>query len=162
MILAFAARFLLSGAAPPYIWCMPELPTFSDITETFDLLDDWEDRYRYVIDLGKSLPPLPESSRTPANKVQGCTSQVWLDTRVEDGRMRFAGDSDAHIVKGLVALLIALHSGRSPSDILATDTLATFKSLGLDAHLSPQRSNGLRSMVERMRADARRALEKAD
>lgn len=132
------------------------LPSFADILETFDLLDDWEDRYRYLIDLGKQLPPLPDSARTAANKVPGCVSQVWLETSLVDGRMRFVGDSDAHIVKGLVALLIALHSDRPPAEILATDTLAAFRKLGLDAHLTPQRSNGLRSMVDRMRSDAQR------
>lgn len=132
------------------------LPTFADILETFDLLDDWEDRYRYLIDLGKQLPPLPDSARTVANKVPGCVSQVWLETSLVDGRMQFIGDSDAHIVKGLVALLIALHSDRPPAEILATDTLAAFRKLGLDAHLTPQRSNGLRSMVDRMRSDAQR------
>lgn len=132
------------------------------IIEDFELLDNWDDRYRYLIELGRALPPFPEERRTEASKVQGCASQVWLVSETmagEDGpRLDFIGDSDAHIVRGLVAILLALYSGRSASDIVATDPTAVFERIGLKDHLTPQRSNGLRSMVERIRADARRAL----
>jgi cysteine desulfuration protein SufE len=138
------------------------MPTFAEIRETLELLDDWEERYRYLIDLGRTLEPLPEDAHTEDNKVRGCASQVWLETRREPGAegpvLHFRGDSDALIVKGLVAVAIALYSGRDPRSIVETDALATFDQLGLRANLSPQRSNGLRSMVERMRADARAAM----
>ena len=127
------------------------------IFEDFEFLDEWEDRYRYVIDLGRDLPPFPESARTPQNKVQGCVSQVWLETTRSDGPdpvMRFAGDSDAHIVRGLVAIMLALFSGRRASEIARIDAEAVLKRLGLDEHLTPQRANGLRSMVARIRRDA--------
>jgi cysteine desulfuration protein SufE len=127
------------------------------IFEDFEFLDEWEDRYRYVIDLGRDLPPFPESARTPQNKVQGCVSQVWLETTRSDGPdpvMRFAGDSDAHIVRGLVAIMLALFSGRRASEIAKIDAEAVLKRLGLDEHLTPQRANGLRSMVARIRRDA--------
>jgi cysteine desulfuration protein SufE len=133
------------------------------ISSDFTLLDDWEDRYRYVIELGRALPPLPEGERTDANKVRGCASQVWLATRVEPdpasgrGRLRFSGDSDAHIVRGLIAILLAVFDGRTAEEILATDAPAIFAGLGLKEHLTPQRSNGLAAMVERIRADARSA-----
>lgn len=137
------------------------LPPISEITENFELLDDWEDRYRYLIELGRMMPPLPEDAYSDANKVQGCASQVWLDIRDEgppdDRRITFRGDSDAHIVKGLVALLIALLSGRRAREILQTDTLSVFDRFGLAQHLTPQRSNGLRSMINRIRAEAGRA-----
>lgn len=134
-----------------------------EITENFALLDDWDDRYRYVIELGRSLPPFPEEARTEANKVQGCASQVWLTTRMQaDGArgpvMTFLADSDAHIVRGLIAILLALYSGKPARDILATDALALFDRLGLRENLTPQRSNGLRSMVERIRAETNAAL----
>ena len=137
------------------------LPSLDDIRETFSLLDSWEDRYRYVIDLGKALPPLPEAARTEDNKVRGCASQVWVDTQVRDGAdgrfIDFSGDSDAHIVKGLVALILALYSGKTPAAILDVDALGVFRELGLADHLTPQRSNGVRAMVERIRRDAERA-----
>ncbi|OYX12484.1 MAG: cysteine desufuration protein SufE [Rhizobiales bacterium 32-66-8] len=124
----------------------------------FELLDNWEDRYRYVIELGKALPPFPDSARTEDNKVQGCASQVWLVSARAEGPhgpvLTFQGDSDAHIVRGLVAVLLALTSGRSAEDILDTDPLAVFRRIGLEGHLTPQRSNGLNSMVERIRRDA--------
>lgn len=129
-----------------------------EIERDFADLDEWEDRYRYLIELGRMLDPLPDSERTPANKVQGCASQVWLWTRTEgDGepRLTFVGDSDAHIVRGLVAIVIALFSGRTPAEIAAIDAQAMFDRLGLSAHLSSQRSNGLRSMVARIKAEAR-------
>jgi cysteine desulfuration protein SufE len=134
-----------------------------DIIDNFSMLDDWDDRYRYVIELGRAMSELPECHRTEANKVQGCASQVWLATQrvSEDGQPRlvFQGDSDAHIVRGLVAILLATVSGRSAEDILAADPIALFERLGLREHLTPQRSNGFRSMVERIRHDAQQALE---
>jgi cysteine desulfuration protein SufE len=137
-----------------------------DIIENFTLLDEWDDRYRYVIELGRALPPLPESAHTDANKVQGCASQVWLASHVEPGGtegpvLTFEGDSDAHIVRGLVAILIALYSGKSARDIVATDALELFDRIGLRENLTPQRSNGLRSMVERIRTEANAALAAA-
>ncbi|MFO1107697.1 MAG: SufE family protein [Bradyrhizobium sp.] len=133
-----------------------------EIVENFSLLDEWDDRYRYVIELGRQLPPFPEEKRTDANKVQGCVSQVWLATTVHNhGRnavLCFEGDSDAHIVRGLVSILIALLSGRPASEIAGENPLALFERLGLGEHLTPQRSNGFRSMVARMRADAQKAL----
>lgn len=136
------------------------LPAIDDIVSNFELLDEWEDRYRYLIELGREMPPLADSARTEANKVQGCASQVWLDVQTGEGPdpvMRFTGDSDAHIVKGLVALMVSFASGRRASAVAAADPLATFSSLGLAEHLTPQRSNGLRAMVDRIRAEARRA-----
>ncbi len=131
--------------------------TIDDILENFALLDDWEDRYRYVIELGKELDTLPEAARTADNKVRGCASQVWLSTRVDDGaspHLHFLGDSDAHIVRGLVAIAIALFNDKSPEDILAIDAEAVFDGIGLREHLTAQRSNGLRALVDRIRADA--------
>lgn len=136
--------------------------TIETIRDDFELLDEWEDRYRYVIELGDTLPAFPENDRTAENKVPGCVSQVWLTTEVEAGAdpvMVFHGDSDAHIVRGLVAIMLALFSGRKASTILATDAEATLKTLGLDEHLSPQRANGLRSMVKRIRRDAEASLK---
>ncbi|WP_244521544.1 SufE family protein [Bradyrhizobium sp. DOA9] len=136
-----------------------------DIIENFSLLDEWDDRYRYVIELGRKLTPFPDELRTDVNKVQGCVSQVWLATDIahRDGRpvLTFAGDSDAHIVRGLVAILIALLSGRPAAEISGEDPVALFERLGLGEHLTPQRSNGFRSMVARMRADATAALREA-
>jgi len=138
--------------------------SFDEIVADFELLEDWEDRYRYVIELGRKLSPLPEEARTPANKVQGCVSQVWLATRVDRGcapRLSFVGDSDAHIVRGLIAILFALYSGKTADDILAVDANSVLSELHLKEHLTPQRSNGLVAMVERIRKDAREATEKA-
>jgi len=134
-----------------------------EIIENFALLDEWDDRYRYLIELGRNLEALPERDRSEANKVQGCASQVWLATTLQpDGPagpvLQFKGDSDAHIVRGLIAILFALFSGRHAREILGTDAVATFERLGLREHLTPQRSNGFRSMVERIRSDARAAL----
>jgi cysteine desulfuration protein SufE len=142
---------------------MSALPDIDEITENFALLDDWDDRYRYVIELGRTLAPLPDAARTDANKVQGCASQVWLQTTVrpngEQGPvLNFVGDSDAHIVKGLIAILFALYSGKAAKEILALDALGLFDHLALRGHLTPQRSNGFRSMVERIRSEARNAL----
>jgi cysteine desulfuration protein SufE len=138
--------------------------TIDDIRANFALLDEWDDRYRYVIELGKTLAPMSAAQHGDANKVRGCASQVWLDTRLGGGAdpvMTFTGDSDAHIVRGLIAILLALMSGRRASEILTIDALALFDELGFREHLSPQRSNGLRAMVERIRADARAALADA-
>jgi cysteine desulfuration protein SufE len=136
--------------------------SFEDILADFELLDDWEDRYRYVIELGRRLEPLPETERSAANKVQGCVSQVWLATHVDqaDGiaRLTFIGDSDAHIVRGLIAILFALYSGKTAKDILATDAGGKLSLLHLKEHLTPQRSNGLMAMVKRIRSDAEAAL----
>ena len=126
-----------------------------DLAAEFDLLGDWEERYRYVIDLGRALEPLSEAERSDANKVRGCASQVWLVREAgEGGRLGFRGDSDAHIVRGLIAILLRLYSGRAADEILAFDARAAFARLGLDGALSAQRSNGLYSMVERIRRDA--------
>ncbi len=130
------------------------------IAADFELLDDWEDRYRYVMELGRALPPLDPSLKTDANKVRGCASQVWLasqivqDTRDRPPRLTFAGESDAHIVRGLVAILLAAYQGKTASEILKFDAEAALGALGLQEHLSPQRSNGLVSMIKRIRADA--------
>ncbi len=135
--------------------------SIEDIRSDFALLDDWEDRYRYLIELGRTLAPLPEALRTDANKVRGCASQVWLARSVRrDGAdglpvLDFQGDSDAHIVRGLIAVLFALFSGKAAEDILRTDAQAVFSDLGLKEHLTPQRSNGFFSMVERIRSHAR-------
>jgi cysteine desulfuration protein SufE len=140
--------------------------TIDEIIENFALLDDWDDRYRYVIELGRGLAPLSDAARNEANKVQGCASQVWLTTEVKpDGAagplLSFVGDSDAHIVRGLIAILFSVYSGKGARDILATDAFKIFEQLGLREHLTPQRSNGFRSMVERIRHDARAALAEA-
>ena len=139
--------------------------TIDEISENFAILDEWDDRYRYLIELGRMLAPLPEAARIDANKVQGCASQVWLTTNIARGAsgpvLSFAGDSDAHIVRGLIAILFAMYSQKPASDILATDALALFDHLGLREHLTPQRSNGLKSMVGRIRDEARHALAAA-
>jgi cysteine desulfuration protein SufE len=126
-----------------------------DLEAEFDLLGDWEERYRYVIDLGRELAPLSAEERSDANKVRGCASQVWLVTEPgEGGVLGFRGDSDAHIVRGLIAILLRLYSGRPPAEITGFDAKAAFEKLGLTGALSAQRSNGLFSMVERIRRDA--------
>ena len=135
----------------------------AEIIDNFSVLDDWDDRYRYLIELGRELPPLPTEAHNDANKVQGCASQVWLDTIVRPNGasgpiLAFVGDSDAHIVRGLIAILYATNSGKAAQDIVGTDAVALFEKLGLKEHLTPQRSNGFRSMVERIRSDARAAL----
>jgi cysteine desulfuration protein SufE len=141
------------------------MPDIEEIIDNFAVLDDWDDRYRYLIELGRELPPLAEAAHSDANKVQGCASQVWLDTHVRrDGGepvLTFDGDSDAHIVRGLIAILFAIFSGKPARDILEADALALFARMGLREHLTPQRSNGFRSMVERIRADARNAVSAA-
>ncbi|MGB8401138.1 SufE family protein [Bradyrhizobium sp.] len=139
--------------------------TIDEIRENFALLDEWDDRYRYVIELGRTLDPMPEQQHSAANKVQGCASQVWLSRQIDrsrnEPRLNYLGDSDAHIVRGLIAILLTLYSGRTPQQILATDAIAVFDEFGFRDHLTPQRSNGLRAMVERIRSDARQALAAA-
>ena len=131
--------------------------TIEDITETFEFLDDWEDRYRYIIDLGKKLDPLEPAEMTDTYKVRGCQSQVWLVPMVDaDGKIQLRGDSDAFIVKGLVALVLLIYSGKTPAEILAIDARAVLGQLELASHLSPMRANGLFSMVERIRQIAER------
>ncbi len=135
------------------------MPTrLSEIRDDFALLDDWEDRYRYVIELGRQLPEFPEDMRTEANKVRGCASQVWIATRINDAdgarRLHLEGDSDAHIVRGLIAILFALYQDATPQEVLETDPQLVFTEFGLAEHLTRQRSNGLASMVARIRADA--------
>lgn len=128
---------------------------FQDIAENLSFLDDWEDRYRYIIELGQALGPISETERSAANKVHGCVSQVWLvSDRAPDGALVYRGDSDAMIVKGLVAILVALYSGRQPKDVAATDAIAIFDELGLREHLTTQRSNGLVAMVNRIRSES--------
>jgi cysteine desulfuration protein SufE len=141
----------------PALWSAMNL---DEIIENFNFLDEWEDRYRYLIELGRMLDPLDDAAHNDANKVLGCASQVWLETRIEKDAggatiLNFKGDSDAHIVRGLVALILTLYSGHKPAEILSTDAQALFQSLGLSAHLTPQRTNGVRSMVERIKNDAR-------
>jgi cysteine desulfuration protein SufE len=137
--------------------------TIDEIRDNFALLDDWDDRYRYVIELGRMLEPMPAAEHSAENKVQGCASQVWLSKRIDrkgghEPVLNYLGDSDAHIVRGLIAILLTLYSGHTPQQILATDAIALLDEFGFREHLTPQRSNGLRSMVERIRSDARRAL----
>ena len=139
--------------------------SIQELIEDFSFLDDWEDRYRYVIELGKKLAPLTDDERTDETKVLGCTSQVWLVTAIEtsgdETNLSFRGDSDAHIVRGLIAILLVLYSGKSISEILTIEPREIFAQLGLNEHLSPQRSNGLFSMVGRIRADAAAAAAQA-
>ncbi|MDA9019638.1 SufE family protein [Flavimaricola sp.] len=127
---------------------------FEEIAETFDFLDDWEDRYRHLIDMGRAMPPLDDVYKVPATKVDGCASQVWLVPHVEAGTFRFEGDSDAMIVRGLIAVLAALYNGLSLDEVGQVDARAELGRLGLNDHLSAQRSNGVRAMVERIRTVA--------
>ena len=134
--------------------------TIDEIRDNFALLDEWDDRYRYVIELGRTLAPMSDAEHSAANKVQGCTSQVWLSRAIDrDGNnepvLTYIGDSDAHIVRGLIAILLTLYSGKKPQAILDTDAIAIFDELGLREHLSTQRSNGLVAMVNRIRSEAR-------
>ncbi|SHJ64411.1 Cysteine desulfuration protein SufE [Bradyrhizobium lablabi] len=140
--------------------------TIDEIRDNFAVLEDWDDRYRYVIELGRMLKPMPEAEHSAANKVQGCASQVWLARHIDrasgnEPHLNYLGDSDAHIVRGLIAILLTLYSGRTPREILATDAISVFDEFGFREHLTPQRSNGLRAMAERIRADAREALAAA-
>ena len=135
--------------------------TIDGLVEDFGFLDEWEDRYRFVIELGRGLADLPDADRTDANKVRGGASQVWLVSEArgaDEPRLFFRGDSDAHIVRGLIAILFALYSGRSAREILQIDAEAVFARIGLREHLTAQRSNGLSSMVARIRSDAEAAL----
>ena len=134
---------------------MPQPAAFTEIAENLSYLDDWEDRYRYIIELGQKLPPLAESEKTAVTKVNGCVSQVWLVSERHGRTLTYRGESDAVIVRGLAAILIALYSGRTPEEIAATDAIAIFDELGLREHLSTQRSNGLVAMVNRIRSEAR-------
>lgn len=141
--------------------CVSQPTTIDTIRENFAFLDDWEDKYRYVIELGSELAPYPEAARDDAHKVRGCVSQVWLLPHRQPGTdpiLTFDGDSDAHIVRGLVAIMLALFSGRRASEIVAVDAEATLREFGLDEHLTPQRANGLRAMIRRIRAEAESAL----
>lgn len=140
------------------------MTTIEAIQEDFAFLDDWEERYRYIIELGSALPPYPDSARDDAHKVRGCVSQVWLETHLGQGSdpvITLKGDSDAHIVRGLVAIMLALFSGRRASEIVAIDAEETMHALGLDEHLTPQRSNGLRAMVRRIKDEAGATLAAA-
>lgn len=151
------------GAAPPGQGTL-DFMTIARLQSDFELLDDWEDRYRYIIELGRALAPFPDAFRTEATKVRGCASQVWLVSEARPGEtgagpvLHFQGDSDAHIVRGLIAILFALYQDKPAKDILALEPETAFAALGLKEHLTPQRSNGLASMVARIRADARAAL----
>ena len=129
-------------------------PAFEDIAETFEFLDNWEDRYRHVIELGRAMPPMDAALQVPATKVEGCASQVWIMPQIEQGRFDFQGDSDALIVRGLIAVLHALYSGLPVKEVPKVDAPAELGRLGLDAHLSAQRSNGLRAMIKRIRDTA--------
>jgi len=137
---------------------MSEQAAIDQLLEDFELLDDWEDRYRYVIELGRDLPPLDPAEKSDESKVRGCASQVWLLCDASDGRLTFRGESDALIVQGLIAVLLKIFNDKTPRQILETDALGIFTSLGFNDHLTPQRSNGLASMVQRIRQDAERAL----
>lgn len=134
---------------------MPHPAAFTEIAENLSFLDDWEDRYRYIIELGQQLPPLADAEKNAATKVNGCVSQVWLVSERAGDLLTYRGESDAMIVRGLAAILIALYSGRSPAEIAETDAIAIFDELGLREHLSTQRSNGLVAMVNRIRSEAR-------
>ncbi|MEL7167063.1 MAG: SufE family protein [Pseudomonadota bacterium] len=127
---------------------------FEEIVEDFEFLEDWEDRYRFVIEQGKTMDPLPDALKVPATKVDGCASQVWLHPVNEEGRLHFDGESDAMIVNGLIAVLRKLYNGLTPAEVLAVDARAEMTRLGLNDHLSAQRSNGLRAMIERIRSVA--------
>lgn len=136
---------------------------FEEIAETFEFLDDWEDRYRHVIDMGKAMPPMDDALRVPATKVDGCASQVWIRPEIDgtgpDARFDFEGESDAMIVRGLIAVLHALYAGLSVREVLGVDALAELKRLGLHDHLSAQRSNGVRAMIARIQAHAKAEAE---
>lgn len=138
------------------------MTTLDQIIDDFTFLDEWEDRYRYVIELGKALPEMPEAKRTSENKVQGCASQVWLATEAtgdpEDPVLIFEGESDAHIVRGLVAIVLAIYSGKHASEISRLDAIDAFSKIGLIEHLSTQRANGLRSMIRRIKNEAETRL----
>ena len=150
----------------PCAYITSKMSTIDEIIENFTLLEEWDDRYRYVIELGRTLTPLAETAHVDANKVQGCASQVWLVTHKKPNGtagpvLTFEGDSDAHIVRGLIAILFALYSGKTAKEIVDIDALKVFDRIGLRENLTPQRSNGLRSMIQRIQAEARAALAPA-
>ena len=132
--------------------------SLDSLFDDFALFDDWEDRYRYIIEIGQNLEPLSDDEHSEEFKVPGCVSQVWLVSEKSGDRMLFRGDSDAHIVSGLVAILLTIYNDKTPEEILAIDIKAIFNRLGLNEHLSPQRSNGFSSMVQRIRKDAETAI----
>lgn len=138
------------------------IPQLTEIAETFSLLDDWEDRYSYIIELGQKLPPLDDTHKTSHNLVSGCASQVWIVTHIDaaqsPARMIFIGESDAHIVKGLVSIILSIFSHKTAKEVLETDALTIFKELGLSEHLSTQRANGVRAVINRIRTDAQQAV----
>ncbi len=140
---------------------MTKTMTLDELSETFTLLDDWEERYKFIIDLGRKLEPLDAAEMIDANKVRGCMSQVWLVAQpMDDGtsnRLHFRADSDAHIVKGLIAILLVLFNDRTPAEIDAVDAEADMARLGLDQHISPNRRNGVTAMIQRIKAEAARA-----
>jgi cysteine desulfuration protein SufE len=131
---------------------------FEELVETFEFLDDWEDRYRHVIDMGKAMDPLEDALRVPATKVDGCASQVWLVPKIDDGTFTFRGESDAMIVRGLIAVLLALYNNQPVAEVVKINAIAELERLGLNDHLSAQRSNGLRAMVERIQQTAAAAI----
>lgn len=133
---------------------LPE--NIQSMIEDFAFLTDWEDRYTHVIDMGRQLPPLSDAERNPATKVNGCVSQVWLVSDIVDGKLMFRGDSDAHIVKGLIAVALEIFSSRTPNEIARLDAEAILAKLDLSEHLSPQRSNGLKAMIARIKSEAER------
>jgi cysteine desulfuration protein SufE len=130
------------------------LGAFEAIADDFTILPDWDDRYRYIFELGRTLDALGEAERTPATKVSGCVSQVWIVGEHRGGRLHFRGDSDSTLVKGLIAIALSIFNDKTPAEILATDAYKCFQALGLDAHLTPQRSNGVRAMIQRIKSDA--------
>jgi cysteine desulfuration protein SufE len=142
----------------PVLWHEAPMSTNIDtIKSDFEFLDNWEDRYRYIIELGREMPPLNDTDKNAANKVDGCASQVWLVSEKQNSQpvtLSFHGDSDAHIVRGLVAIITSAFTGKTPQDIIALDADVLLKSLGLDVHLSQQRSNGLRAMIRRIKSEA--------
>jgi len=141
---------------------MSSLPAIEEITETFELLDDWEERYRYIIELGRKLSGLDPEAKIEANRVQGCTSQVWLTCSVnpeKPARLNFEADSDAHIVRGLIGIVLALYSGKQVDEIVELDARPLFEKLGLQSHLTPSRANGLASMVQRIKVLAKAAQQ---
>ena len=138
------------------------MQNFQDLVDDFSFLDDWEDRYRYVIELGRELPEMDEADKTDANKVRGCASQVWLVTSQsgadDNPTLTFVGDSDALIVKGLIAIMLSLYSGKPAKDIVSTDAMALLQDINLQENLSRQRANGLAAMIDRIQHEARSAL----
>ena len=155
-----ARRPLRQPAQPEALKAMTRTNTIEEIQSDFEMLDDWEDRYRYVIELGRQLPPLPAGAKNDANKVRGCASQVWLVSNYDTAAktLSFQGESDSHIVQGLIAILLTLANGRTAAGLAALDIQSHFNKLGLKEHLTPQRSNGLASMIARIKSDAQAAV----